>query len=81
MGPCSFEPESPYLTLRLPESNDILNQPEALRERLDEDGFLFLRERFLIRTCRCVSGASLRLANVPATFQVAGVARSGQPPS
>ncbi len=44
MGPCFFEAESRHLTLQLRESNDILGQPEALRERLDEDGFLFLRD-------------------------------------
>ena len=43
MGPCSFEPESRYLTLQLRESNEILDHPEALRERLKKDGFLFLR--------------------------------------
>jgi hypothetical protein len=44
MGPCSFEAESRYLTLQLRESNEISDDPEALRKRLDEDGFLFIRE-------------------------------------
>lgn len=44
MGSCSFEAESRYLTLRLRESNDIRDQPEALRLRLNEDGFLFIRD-------------------------------------
>ena len=44
MGPCAFEAESRYLTLQLRESNHILDQPGALRTRLDEDGFLFIRD-------------------------------------
>lgn len=44
MGPCAFEAESRYLSLQLRESNDIRDQPEALRERLSEDGFLFIRD-------------------------------------
>jgi len=44
MGPCSFEAESRHLTLQLRESNAIRDQPEALRQRLNEDGFLFLRD-------------------------------------
>jgi len=43
MGPCSFEAESRYLTLQLRESNEIRDDAVALRERLQTDGFLFLR--------------------------------------
>lgn len=43
LGPCEFEAESRYLTLRLRESDDILDDPAALRARLSEDGYLFVR--------------------------------------
>ncbi len=38
-----FEAESRYLTLRLPDSTGILDDVEALRQRMDEDGFLLIR--------------------------------------
>lgn len=44
MGPSIFEAESRFLTLKLRESNDIIDNPEALRERLNDDGFLFIRD-------------------------------------
>lgn len=43
MGPSEFEAESKYLTLHLQDSNDILADTEALRARLAEDGYLFIR--------------------------------------
>src|SRR5688572_29208149 len=43
MGPCEFEAESRYLTLRLQESNDVLGDAKALRARFDTDGYLFIR--------------------------------------
>src|ERR687892_1091561 len=43
LGPCAFEAESRYLKLQLRESNDILADPAALRGRLDDDGYLFVR--------------------------------------
>ena len=43
LGPREFESESKYLTLTLRVSNDIQHDPEALRERLKSDGYLFLR--------------------------------------
>ncbi|WP_225442481.1 phytanoyl-CoA dioxygenase family protein [Paenibacillus lycopersici] len=42
MGERELELEGPYLT-QLKESNDILNDEQALRERLREDGYLFIR--------------------------------------
>ena len=42
-GDRSFEAEGPYLTLRLRESHDVLGDPAALRARLAEDGYLFVR--------------------------------------
>ncbi len=42
-GPCEFEAESKYLTLHMRESNGLLDDVQALRERLDADGFLLLR--------------------------------------
>jgi hypothetical protein len=38
-----FEPGSKYLTLDLPDSNDLLDDPSALRARLRNDGFLLIR--------------------------------------
>lgn len=43
LGPCEFEAESRYLTLRLRESNDILDDPAALRARLEDEGYVFVR--------------------------------------
>lgn len=43
LGPCEFEAESRYLTLRLRESHDVLDDPTAFRRRLEEDGYLFVR--------------------------------------
>lgn len=43
LGACEFEAESRYLTLRLRESNDILDDPTALRARLADEGYLFVR--------------------------------------
>ncbi len=43
-GRCEFEAESKYLTLRMRASNDVLDDTHALRERLDADGFLLLRD-------------------------------------
>ena len=43
MGKCEFEPESKYLTLQLRESSALLGDAQALRERMAEDGFLFIR--------------------------------------
>ena len=42
IGERELEMEGPYLT-RMKESNDILNDAPALRERLKTDGYLFLR--------------------------------------
>lgn len=38
-----FDAESKYLTLELRDSTDLVGDPESLRERMREDGFLFLR--------------------------------------
>jgi hypothetical protein len=43
MGPCEFEAESRHLTLRLRESNELLDDPEALRGRFHDEGYLFIR--------------------------------------
>ena len=43
LGAWEFEAESRYLTLRLRESNDILHDPAALRARLADEGYLFVR--------------------------------------
>lgn len=43
LGACEFEAESRYLTLHLRQSNDVLADPAALRARLAEDGYLFIR--------------------------------------
>ncbi len=43
MGSCEFEAESAALTLRLRESNEVGDDPAALRQRLEEDGYLLLR--------------------------------------
>ena len=43
MGDCYFEAESKYLTLELPESNEIFDDTEALRERMRQDGYLLIR--------------------------------------
>ncbi len=43
MGPCEFEAESRYLTLQLPDSTPHIDNVQALRNRMAEDGFLFLR--------------------------------------
>jgi hypothetical protein len=43
LGTREFEAESRYLTLDLRESNDVLDDPAALRARLAEDGYLFIR--------------------------------------
>jgi hypothetical protein len=43
MGPCEFEAEGRYLTLRLRESNDVLGDTESLRARFETDGYLFIR--------------------------------------
>ena len=43
MGSAEFEAGSRYLTLDLKESNHILDDAGALRRRLSEDGFLFIR--------------------------------------
>lgn len=42
-GKCEFEAEGKYLTLKMRESNDILDDTDALRARLAEEGFLLLR--------------------------------------
>lgn len=42
-GKCEFEAESKYLTLRMRESNDLLDDPAAMRARLAEDGFVLIR--------------------------------------
>ena len=44
MGRCEFEAESVALTLHLRESNEIGDDAAALRQRLEEDGYLLLRE-------------------------------------
>ncbi len=38
MGDCHFEAESKYLTLDLPESDDIFDNTDALRETMQQDG-------------------------------------------
>ncbi|GMR23860.1 MAG: phytanoyl-CoA dioxygenase family protein [Acidobacteriota bacterium] len=43
MGNRHFEAESKYLTLDLPDSNDILEDSDALRERMQRDGYLLIR--------------------------------------
>ncbi|MBX3440593.1 MAG: phytanoyl-CoA dioxygenase family protein [Planctomycetaceae bacterium] len=43
-GKCEFEAESKYLTLQMRESNDIINDTDALRKRLADDGFLLIRD-------------------------------------
>src|SRR5919106_1066729 len=43
LGASEFDAETRYLTLHLRESNDILDDPAALRARLAEDGYLFIR--------------------------------------
>lgn len=43
MGPCQFEAESRYLTLQLPDSTPLCEDVQALRDRMNQDGFLFLR--------------------------------------
>ena len=43
MGDCHFEAGSKYLTLELPESNDIFDDTDALRERMQQDGYLLIR--------------------------------------
>ncbi len=43
MGDCHLEAKTKYLTLDLPESNDILDDTEALRERMQNDGHLLIR--------------------------------------
>ena len=43
MGRCEFEAESAALTLHLRESNEIGDDAAALRQRLEEDGYLLLR--------------------------------------
>ena len=43
IGDSWFEAESKYLTLELRDSTDLLDDTEALRARMKEDGFLLLR--------------------------------------
>ena len=43
IGTCEFEAESPALTLKLRDSNDIRDDAPALRERLESDGYLLIR--------------------------------------
>jgi len=43
MGGCQFEAEGKYLTLDLPECNDILDDTDALRRRMQSDGYLLIR--------------------------------------
>jgi len=43
LGDCHFEAEGKYLTLNLPECNDILDDTTALRGRMKEDGYLLIR--------------------------------------
>ena len=43
IGDRQFEAESRYLTLALRASNDLLDDPDALRRRLAADGYLMLR--------------------------------------
>ena len=43
MRSCQFEAESKYLTLSLPDSTRRLDDTNALRARMREDGFLFIR--------------------------------------
>ena len=43
IGKQSFEAESKYLTLQMEDANDILDDTEALRQKINEDGFLLLR--------------------------------------
>jgi hypothetical protein len=43
-GPREFEAESGPLTLQLKESNDILADAGALRSRLQDQGYLLVRQ-------------------------------------
>ncbi len=43
MGKVELEVGSKYFDLNLRESNDILGDPTALRQRMKEDGYLFIR--------------------------------------
>jgi len=43
IGNRDFEAESSALTLNLRDSNDVQHNPQALRERLEEDGYLLMR--------------------------------------
>ena len=43
IGKQEFDAESSALTLNLRDSNDALQQPQILRERLDSDGYLLIR--------------------------------------
>lgn len=42
-GPRGFQAGSRYLTLDLPDSRPDYDKPAKLRDRLVEDGFLFIR--------------------------------------
>lgn len=39
-----FEPEGRHLTLQMEDANDIIDDTEALRQKIDEDGFLLIRK-------------------------------------
>ncbi|MEO7242869.1 MAG: phytanoyl-CoA dioxygenase family protein [Variovorax sp.] len=43
IGKRQFEAESPALTLQLKASNDVIESPASLRQRLEDDGYLFIR--------------------------------------
>jgi hypothetical protein len=80
LGAREFEAESPYLTLRLRESNDVLSDVDALRARLAEDGYLFLRglhdrEEVLQVRRGILEGLAARGALDPAAPLMDGVAR------
>ncbi len=43
LGSHIVEPESRYLTLEFRDSSDAINEPTVLRDRIGEDGYLFIR--------------------------------------
>ncbi|QDU90939.1 1-deoxypentalenic acid 11-beta-hydroxylase [Pirellulimonas nuda] len=43
IGDRCFEADGKYLALELPDSSPLLGDPAALRQRLSDDGFLFIR--------------------------------------
>lgn len=44
IGKQNFESESKYLTLKMEDANSLLGDTEALRQKINEDGFLLLRK-------------------------------------